>query len=158
MLELLEITKDNLTKAKCESIYKWRFTHYRDKFKTSFVPSFEEHEEFMKQEICDDMIHWFALVTDLEMVGCFSIKLTEWEINKRTCTIGRVMIEPQRRRQKLGETLLKKGIDKLVKDKKIKRFELEVLRANIAAIKLYQRCGFTISKLNEETIDMELKV
>ena len=68
------------------------------------------------------------------------------------------MIEPQRRRQKLGETLLKKGIDKLVKDKKIKRFELEVLRANIAAIKLYQRCGFTISKLNEETIDMELKV
>lgn len=158
MLNLIEITSNILTRAVCAKIYKWRFIDYIDNFKSPFVPRFDEHVEFMMREISNPMISWFILEDQIKVVGCFSIEVLSKSKENKTCTLGRVMIDPDRRGQGLGETLLKKGIDHIITNKNIERIQLEVIDSNIAAINLYKKSGFIVNAKDQNMLYMELNV
>ena len=93
-------------------------------------------DSFMN-ELSNDLAKYYSAFNENgELVGYSGC----WQILEE-CHITNIAVSPEYRRQKIGETLLKRIIDECYKNL-IKYITLEVRVSNTAAIGLYEKFGF----------------
>lgn len=85
-----------------------------------------------------------------KLIGCATISL---HINKKDVMISNVLVTKEYQRQGYGKKIIE-HIKKKMKKKGF-RLVLEVNDDNIPALKCYKSCGFTISRIMGNKINME---
>lgn len=142
MPKFIEITKHNIRESYYEKLYEWRFIDYIEYFSTNKVPSMDEHKNFIKNELYKTNIKWYGMVEEDNLIACCSTEKSMEKEDIKEYTLGRVMVDPRRRRQNLGSTLISECIKKISQLEERYCIKLEVINTNITAISLYKKMGF----------------
>ena len=155
MLKFNIITLENIIEEDIRAIYEWRFQKYVKKFITQNIPTLSEHRIYLLRELNNNNINWFGLKDDEKLIACCSAERSKDDEGNKEITLGRVMVEPKRRREKLGSKIIDDYIqyEKGIKTKY--KLKLQVLMSNEAALKLYKKKGFICVSRKEEMIYME---
>ena len=152
--EICDLTHDNL-----KLIYQWRFKDYRLFFATQYIPTLQDHEEFINNELIEGSVSWFFGYFQGEIASCCSItkhsKEKKSHISKMT--LGRVMVDPRWKGKGFAKQTISYGIKYMTQSTKKYEITLEVLNTNTSAMILYKKLGFVAVKFADHTTTMVLK-
>ena len=103
-------------------------------------------------------VEWYGLRDNNELIDCCSVEKKDDKSEGASYELGRVMVDPERKRQGIASLLISKCIVKINRAARKCRLELEVLKSNRAAIQLYLKLGFRFISEDSKVINMERKV
>ena len=106
-------------------------------------------------EINTENIEWYGLIDDEKLIACCSTEKNTDLLGVVEYTLGRVMVDPTKRRQKLGSVMIEQCITEMKRTDKKFKIRLEVLKENEAAIALYRNMGFGRISERDNTVKME---
>ena len=157
MLNFIVASPNDLTKERCETIYKWRFVDYMNCFESYSKPSLNQHEKFIRNELTNPDVKWFFAILDGKFSACcsFSKKTSPNTKLQNQFTLGRVMVDPNMKRLKLASQMINYGSEYARRQLDAKLINLVVLKSNNAAINLYTQCGFKRTDEDRGRIIME---
>ncbi|WP_186490559.1 GNAT family N-acetyltransferase [Synechococcus sp. BIOS-U3-1] len=159
MLKIVKAEICDLTNSNLESIYNWRFKEYRCFFATEYVPSFQDHKEFISKEIKENSVSWFFGYFQEKIVSCCCIEKRSHKINsdRFTMILTRVMVNPRWKRKGFARQTISHGIECVRRNREKYRVVLEVFNTNSNAIKLYEKMGFVDTQSKGRMRTMELR-
>ncbi len=79
---------------------------------------------------------------DNKLIGMGSVYLYERENCKHNATLKSLFVSPEHRGKKIGEMLVKRRIDLILKKPHIKNIFCEIFEFNTASIELHNKLGF----------------
>ena len=121
MGKLVNLTRKNIKPEYIRTIYKWRFESYINNFSSNEKPTYTKHEEYLMNEINTENIEWYGLIDDEKLIACCSTEKNTDLLGVVEYTLGRVMVDPTKRRQKLGSVMIEQCITEMKRtDKSLK--------------------------------------
>jgi ribosomal protein S18 acetylase RimI-like enzyme len=111
------------------------------------VPLWGEDTNFFANDPPDDVI--VAVVSGI-VVGYVKVRRnSELASNAHVLVIGGLAVDPNEQRHGLGTALVEKAIEEAT-NSGAKQLKLHVLRTNAVAMRVYERCGFSVEAVLRE--------
>lgn len=145
-----------LERKDIDFVLSWRnHQSHRIWFKNSSVISKKEHYTWFQMYLQNENDFIF-LVTDADEIkyGQVSIYNAQW-LNHEA-EFGRVLANPMYENQGFMKKACKITLSLAKEILNLKRLTLQVKYNNYKAIYIYQQCGFVVSKLNGDMVNMEI--
>lgn len=158
MYNLEVITKETIKEIDYQKIYNWRFESYGNCFTTTTKPTYESHKKYLDRQFMCEYIEWYGLRDNNELIACCSVEKKDDRSESMNYELGRVMVDPKRKREGIASLLISKCIVKVKRSARKCRLKLEVLKSNRAAIQLYLKLGFRFISEDSKVINMERKL
>ena len=135
----MEITLRKARKDDCKDILYWRndLKTRKASFNSQLI-SFKNHQAWFEKSLVDsDRYMYIARDKRGKKIGLLRID----RLNKRVAEIN-INVSPFNRGKGLGGQLLRKGIQKFIRDNRRAIFIARVKPKNIVSVKVFKKCGF----------------
>lgn len=143
-MNMNEITLKNVEKSDMQMLFEWRNAEENRRFcLDSRVIPWEDHIKWFQQILIDENMFLLIATQDNNPVG-----VLRYDIDETNAEVS-IYLKPGLAGKGLGAAILQKG-EIWIKDnlKYIKSITAEILQENIASIRIFQKCGFSVHYLH----------
>jgi ribosomal-protein-alanine N-acetyltransferase len=129
-------------------LYEWRNDpRTRSMFRDDQPLNFDSHARFVQQFFENAQADYWWIV-EAAHVPIGTISLYRFNADRRTCEFGRFIIGREYRALGYGRRALALAMS-VARSLGVERISCEVLSTNDCALRLYDRCGFTVKAIDQ---------
>lgn len=127
----------------------------------AFGRTYEEEsglsEEDWKAKLTDPDVEWFFSKKDGKFVAMAGIHFLKRKVVEHKAEINGVFVDPEYRKQGVGEDLMRNLLAKLRANPKIVKIDLQVCAVQESAVKMYEKLGFRTVGIHEKSAKIDGK-